>query len=127
MRKKVYPHINASLPIVIAGQDGVNVEAQTLQASAAGLALQCNIAERNRVTPGGSVVRNGRPVELFVRLRLPAEQDDAAQVTARCHIAYSRRVAEDVCHIGLRYVDFESDGGDRLLRFIESRLATNVV
>lgn len=122
MRRKVYPQINACLPIVIAGQDGINVEAQTLQASGRGLALQCNTSERNQVTPGGSLVRDGRPVELFVRLRIPAEEDGTAQVAARCKITYSRRVAKDVCHIGLRYLDFENDGGDRLLRFIESRM-----
>lgn len=122
MRRKVYPQINACLPIVIAAEDGINVEAQTLQASSQGLALQCNMSERNRVTPGGSFVRDGRPVELFVRLRLPVEEDGVAQVAARCKITYSRRVAKDICHIGLRYLDFENDGGDRLLRFIESRL-----
>lgn len=125
MRKKLSPQINTRLPIVIAGQDGVHVEAQTLLASTEGLALQCNTSERNQVTPGGSFVRDGRPLELFVRLRIPEGANGSAQVAARCQITYSRRVARDVCQIGLRYVDFESDGGDKLLRFIESRLASN--
>ncbi|MGR8934203.1 MAG: PilZ domain-containing protein [Gammaproteobacteria bacterium] len=125
MRKRFCPQISTRLPIIIAAQDGLQVEAQTLQASIKGLALQCNTSERNQVTPGGSFVRDGRPLELFVRLHIPVGVNDTAQVTARCQITYSRRVARDVCHIGLRYVDFESDGGDKLLRFIESRLAVS--
>jgi hypothetical protein len=125
MGKKVYPQISTRLPIVIAGEDGVRLETQTLGTSSRELALQCNMSERDRVTPGGCFVRDGRPIELSVRLRIPTGMNETAQVSARCHIAYSRRVAKDICQIGLRYLDFESDGGDKLNNFIESRLASN--
>jgi hypothetical protein len=127
MGVKVYQHINTCLPIVIAAQDGVEVEGRALQTSSRGVEVQCKTSDRNLVTPGGSLIRDGRPIKISVRLAIPAGDHGAEQVSARCHITYSRRIAKDVCHIGLRYLDFESDGGDKLLNFIESRLAFNAV
>ncbi len=119
--KRLYPRVAATLPAVIADEDGFRYKTVALNASSDGLCIQCDTAARNIFTPGGSFIRDGRPVELYVWLDLP----NNGQLSARCHITFSRRIAKDICQIGMRYMDFDQEGYNKLLQFIESSVSCN--
>lgn len=119
--KRLYPRGSASLPAVVADEDGFRYETVALNASSDGLCIQCDTAARNIFTPGGNFIRHGRPVELYVWLDLP----NNGRLSARCHITFSRRIARDVCQIGMRYMDFDQEGYNKLLQFIESATSSN--
>ena len=121
LKKRIYPRVPTTLPAVIANEDGVSCKVVALNASIDGLCIECNTFERNIMTPGGSFIRNGRPIELFVGLDLP----ENARISARCHITFSRRVAKDVCQIGMRYKDIEEEGYNKLIQFIKSSVSSN--
>ncbi len=125
MEKRIYPRVEAKLSAVIGNEDGIRLRVRTSDASSEGLCVECNTAERNLVTPGGNFVRDGKPVELFVWLDLPDEKGGTAKIEARCHVAFSRRVANDKCKIGMRYTALDKNHYDRLIRFIESSLSAN--
>lgn len=125
MEKRIYPRITANLSAVIGNEDGIRLKVMALDASCEGLCVECNTIERNLVTPGGNFVRDGKPVELFVWLDLPDENGGTAKIEARCHVAFSRRVANDKCKIGMRYTDLDKKHYEKLVRFIESSLPSN--
>jgi hypothetical protein len=122
MYKRFFPRVTAQLPAVVVNEDGIKFNVSTLDASSQGICIQCSIEQRNQLTPGGSYIRNRRPVELFLRLDLPDAQGMSNQVEARCHITFSRRIAKNVCHIGMRYTEIESDGHEKLMNYIESSM-----
>jgi PilZ domain-containing protein len=121
LNKRIYPRISTTLPVVISNEDGVSCNVITLNTSIDGLCIQCKTAERNLMTPGGSFIRNGRPVELFVGLDL----SENVRISARCHVTFSRRIAKDVCHIGMRYMDIENEGYEKLIQFIKTSVSSN--
>lgn len=125
MEKRLYPRVVTEFPAVIANEEGVRLNVVARDASSEGLSVECNIIERDLMTPGGSFVRDGKPVELYVWLDLPDEKGGSAKIQARCHVAFSRRIARDRCKIGMRYLDLEKNAYERLVRFIELSLVPN--
>lgn len=125
MKKKFYPRVSAHLSVVVINEEGVRLKVEAFDASSDGFSFQCSTLQRNMMTPGGSYIRNGRPVELDAHLDLPVADDHSLPVKARCHVAFSRRVARDRCEIGMRYKAIEGDGYRNLIRFIENKLASN--
>jgi len=103
----------------------VHLKVLAVDASSKGVCIQCNTYERNLITPGGSFVSEGKPVELFIWLELPFEGEEAKRVGARCHVAFSRRISRDQCKIGMRYLDLEENEYDTLVEYIESADASN--
>ena len=75
------------------------------------------------ITPGGSFVRDGRLISVFVDQNLSHGEDQISKITARCLVVFSRRTSSDQCKIGLRYVDIENNIHEQLVRFIEKTLA----
>lgn len=124
MRKKLYPKISKQLLAVVANEDGVRLNVLALDTNSAEVCIQCDIKQRNVMTPGGSYVRGGRPVELSISLELPDENGQISSIAARCHIAYSRRISKDLCKIGMRYIDMGKNDYNRLILFIEKTLAS---
>ena len=125
MRKKIYPKISKPLSAIVANEDGVHLNVLALDTNSAELSIQCDIRQRNVMTPGGSYVRGGRLVELSISLELPDENGQMSPIAARCHIAYSRRISRDLCKIGMRYVDMGKNDYNRLIQFIEKTLASS--
>ncbi|MGR9043859.1 MAG: PilZ domain-containing protein [Gammaproteobacteria bacterium] len=126
MDKKIYPRVSTRLPVVVTNEEGVRLKVIAIDASCDGFSFQCSTLQRNMMTPGGCYIsRNGRPVELNAWLDLPVADDQSLPLKARCHVAFSRRVARDRCEIGMRYMDIEGDGFRNLTQFIETRLASN--
>ena len=122
MEKRFYPRVKANLSAIIGNEDGIRLNVMASDASSEGLCVECNTSERNLVTPGGNFVRDGKPVELFVWLELPDENGGIAKIQARCHVAFSRRVANNKCKIGMRYTDLDKGHYEKLVRFIEASL-----
>ena len=126
MEKKIYPRVSTRLPVVVTNEEGVRLKVVAFDASGDGFSFQCSTLQRNMMTPGGCYIsRNGRPVELDAWLDLPLASDQSVPIRARCHVAFSRRIARDRCEIGMRYMDIEGDGYRNLIRFIETTLASN--
>ncbi|WAK03032.1 PilZ domain-containing protein [Methylobacter sp. YRD-M1] len=125
MRKKIYPKISKQLSAVVANEDGVHLNVLALDTSSAEVSIQCDIGQRNVMTPGGSYVRGGKLVELSISLELPDENGQVSPIEARCHIAYSRRISRDLCKIGMRYVDMGKNDYNRLIQFIEKTQASS--
>ena len=126
MEKRLYPRVATQLTAVVENGEGVHINVVAMDASSEGLCIQCNISERNLITPGGCFVRDdGKPVELFVWLELPLGIGGAEKIGARCHVAFSRRISNDQCQIGMRYMDLDQGGYEALISFIESASVAN--
>ncbi len=107
---------------IVTTEDGVRIKVVAVDVSSDGLSVECNIKQRNMITPGGSFIRDGRPVSVFIDLNLSDEHGLSSKIVARCHVAFSRRVSSDQCKIGLRYVDIENNAHEWLVQFIEKTL-----
>ncbi len=126
MERRLYPRVSTRLPAVIINDEGVQLKVLVSDISGDGLCVECNTIERDMVTPHGRFVRDdGKPVELFVKLKLPDENDGETEIQARCHVAFSRRIARNQCMMGVRYHDLESKAYQRLLHFIDLVLQSN--
>ncbi|MCD2451411.1 PilZ domain-containing protein [Methylicorpusculum oleiharenae] len=128
MEKKIYPHVSIHLPVFITNVEGIRFKVVAFDMSNEGFSFKCSTNQRNLITPGGCFIHNKRPMELDVRLILPASADNNGSegVSARCHVIYSRRIARDDCEIGVRYFNIEASGFDKLLGFLDSRLVNDV-
>ncbi len=125
MEKRFYPRIEKQFSAVVENVDGVYMDVIAVDASSEGICIQCNTLQRNLITPGGSFVSNGKPVEIFIWLELPFEGGLAKKISARCHVAFSRRLSKDQCKIGMRYMSFDTGMQETLIKFIESAIASN--
>lgn len=128
MEKKIYPHVSIHLPVFITNVEGIRFKVVAFDMTNEGFVFQCSTNQRNLITPGGCFIHNKRPLELDVRLILPATADNNGTegINARCHVAFSRRIARDHCEIGVRYMDIEASGYDKLLKFLDSKLGKDV-
>jgi hypothetical protein len=124
-KKYYYGKVSKQLSAIIENEDGLRLKAVAVDTAGDGVSILCNIYQRDVITPGGSFIRDGRPVELSISLDLPDEEGRLTPISARCHITYSRRISKEQCLIGMRYVDFEHNSHDRLLRFISKSMAFN--
>ncbi len=117
------PRVAKALRVEISNHKGVGFTAKTLNISCDGFGMQCSLAERDLLTPKGVFVVAGRPVELTVTLILPGTDFEQTEiVVAKCRVRYSRRLANDRCEIGLRYMEIDAVGEAKLLQYIENTL-----
>ena len=116
--KRLYQRIPVQLSAIVSTDDGARIKVAAVEVSSDGLGIECNIKQRNMITPGGSFVRDGRPVSVLVDLSLSHEEDQISKITARCLVVFSRRTSSDQCKIGLRYADFENNSHEQLIQFI---------
>jgi c-di-GMP-binding flagellar brake protein YcgR len=120
IEKRLYQRIPVQLSAIVSTDDGARIKVTAVELSSDGLGIECNIKQRNMITPGGSFVRDGRLISVFVDLNLSHEEDQISKITARCLVVFSRRTSSDQCKIGLRYADFENNSHEQLIRFIEN-------
>ncbi|MGZ4969847.1 MAG: PilZ domain-containing protein [Methylobacter sp.] len=122
MERRLYQRVPVQASAIVTTEDGVRIKVIAVDISSDGLGVECNIRQRNMITPGGSFVRDGKPVSVFVDLNLYDRNGQSSKIVARCHVVFSRRMSSDQCKIGLRYADIENNIHERLVRFIENRL-----
>ena len=125
MEKKYYGRVSKQLSAIIENEDGLRLQVVAVDTAGNGVSILCNIYQREAITPEGRIIRNGKPVELSIALDLPDEDGRTSSIVARCHVAYSRRISNEQCMIGMRYVDFEHSNHERLLRFISETRVHN--
>ena len=123
MEKRRYQRIPVRFSALVTTEEGDLIKVVTFEVSSHGLSLECNTKQRNIITPAGSFIRDGRPISVFVYLNLSDEDGQLCKIVARCHVVFSRRMSLDQCKIGLRFADFENNGQEQLIRFIEKTLA----
>jgi len=125
MEKRHYQRIPVQVAAVVAVDGGAaGIKVIAVDVSSDGLGIECDIRQRNMITPGGSYIRNGKPVSVMVDLELPDTDGQSIKIVARCLVAFSRRMSSDLCKIGLRYVDFESSSREWIIHFVERRRAS---
>lgn len=120
MEKQFYPRVAKQFSAIIENAEGVQFNVVAVEASSEGFSIQCKTIVRNLITPSGSFIHKGKPIELFVWLELPFEDGKAEQICTRCHVAFSRRISNDQCEIGMRYMKFDNNGYDALVEYIKS-------
>lgn len=125
MERRLYQRIPVQVSAIVTTEDGVRIKVSAVDVSSDGLGIECNIKQRNMITPGGSFVRDGKPVSVFVDLDLFERDTRPSKIVAKCHVVFSRRMSSDQCKIGLRYADIENNGHEWLVQFIEKSLAPN--
>jgi len=125
MERRLYQRIPVQVSAIVTTEDGVRIKVSAVDVSSDGLGIECNIKQRNMITPGGSFVRDGKPISVFVDLDLSEREGYSSKIAAKCHVAFSRRMSSDHCKIGLRYTDMENNSHEWLVRFIEERLVSN--
>lgn len=123
VERRLYQRVPVQVSAIVTTEDGVRIKVNAIDISSGGLGVECNTKQRNMITPGGSFVRDGKPVSVFVDLNLP-DEDGPSKIAARCHVVFSRRVSSDQCKIGLRYTDIENNSHEWLARFIEKALTS---
>ncbi len=124
MERRLYYRVPLQASAVVTNKDGISIEVLAIDISNDGLGIQCDINQRNLITPGGSFVRDGRPVEVVVHLDLLGESGKVSKIVVRCQVKFSRRISSDECKIGVRYIEFEGDGYNRIVQFVEKSLAS---
>lgn len=125
MERRLYQRIPLQASAIVTTADNVRIKVVAVDVSCDGLGIECNTRHRNMITPGGSFIRDGRPVSVFVDLNLSDANGQSSKIVARCHVVFSRRVSSDQCKIGLRYVDIENNGHEWLVQFIQKMLVSN--
>ncbi len=121
MERRLYQRIPVQISVTVTTEDGQHIQVAGVEVSSDGLGIECNTRQWNMITPGGSFVRNGRPLSVYVELSLPDDKQES-KIVARCHVAFSRRISSDKCKIGLRYADIENNGHEQIIKFIEKTL-----
>ncbi|MGZ8161110.1 MAG: PilZ domain-containing protein [Methylobacter sp.] len=124
IERRLYQRIPVQVSAIVTTDDGVRIKVVAVDVSSDGLGIECHTRQRNMITPGGSFVRDGRPVSVCVDLNLSDQDGQASKIVARCHVVFSRRLSSEQCKIGLRYADIEDNGHEWLVRFIEKALAS---
>jgi len=118
IEKRFYPRVEKQFSVVVENAQGMHLSVMGLDASSEGVCIQCNTIERDLITPGGSFVCHGKPVELVVLLDLPFDNGYSERVRVRCHVSFSRRLSSDQCRIGMRYMGLEQKEYDTLVKYI---------
>lgn len=121
MERRLYQRIPVQVPAIVTVDGGAGIKVVAVDVSNDGLSIECDIRQRNMITPGGSYVRNGKPVSVVVDVELSDGDGQSIKIVARCLVVFSRRMSNDLCKIGLRYVDIETGSREWLVRFAEKR------
>ena len=108
----------ANVSAQVTCEDSIEINVVVLDTSTTALKLQCNSAERDLLTPGGQWTKNGRPIEAHILMTLPFSEGKSREIEARCHTAFSRRVARDRFQIGMKYLDLDDESYTNLCEFI---------
>lgn len=122
LEKRHYPRVNANIDAIIECADGSTIAGIVLDTSSTGLKLQCNSIERELLTPRGEWTRHGKPIEAKVTLIVPRADNEKSTVVVDCQVAFSRRVARDYYHVGMRYKNLDRESFRILGEFIDQRL-----
>jgi len=121
LNKRTCIRVAECLAIEIENDLGERVHGVTLDISNQGIGLRCSADDRNRITPQGDFVSQGRPVEVRVHFKFPGTLGHSGLINVRCGIVYSRRLAQDQCQIGMCFLGMDANTEACLSQFIQNR------
>ncbi len=113
MERRRFPRIEVEIPATINLPSGIQVPVRIRDLSSAGLQIQCDAIDSERIAPDGNHLRQGQPVEASVAFNLV--QDNFC---LDCRLVFVRRASQDLYVIGLRYTDPLQDDLIRLIRLL---------
>jgi c-di-GMP-binding flagellar brake protein YcgR len=119
--RRICVRVTECLSVEIENDLSERIHGVTLDISNQGIGLYCSTDDRDRITPQGIFVRQGRPVEVQVYLRFSDALGCDELINVRCGVVYSRKLAQDQCQIGLGFLDLDADAEVRLTQFIQNR------
>jgi hypothetical protein len=125
MDKKIYGRVSENLPATIVNEDGIELHVTAVDTAGDSVNILCNLNQREAIAPGGKFLVGGRPRQLSVNLRLPDEEGKDMPFQAKCHVAFTRRLSKELCMLGMRYVDIESQSLIRLVRYLKKSAGLN--
>lgn len=113
MERRRFPRIEVDIPGKVSLESGVQVPVQIRDLSSAGLQIQCDGIDSERIVPDGNVIRQGQPLEVTISFNLAQDGFCLA-----CRLVFVRRASQDLYVIGLRYTDPLQDDLIRLIRLL---------
>lgn len=116
------PRVAKKIDVDIKNTKDEHLKTQTVNISVGGFAIQCNIEERNKLTPEGDFVVHGKPIEVDVNMQLPIRKGKTELMKAKCRVIYSRRIAENKCQLGMCFTELFDDGQDKLHSLVNKAL-----
>jgi len=119
--KRICVRVTECLSVEIENDLGERIHGVTFDISNQGIGLYCSTDDRNRITPQGTIVKQGRRVEVQVYLKFSDALECSELINVRCSVIYSRKLAQDQCQIGLGFLDMDADAEVRLTKFIQNR------
>jgi len=120
LNKRTCIRVAECLSVEIESDLGERIHGTTLDISSQGVGFRCSTGDRNRITPQGDFVRQGRPVEVQVYLKFSDKLGNSDLINVRCGIVYSRRLAQDQCQIGMFFLGMEANIETRLSQLIQN-------
>ncbi|MBE0469180.1 MAG: PilZ domain-containing protein [Methyloprofundus sp.] len=124
--KRICIRVAECLSVEIENDLGERIHGVTSDISNQGIGVCCSTDDRNRITPQGDFVKQGRPVEVQVYLKFPGTLELSELMSVRCGIVYSRKLAQDQCQVGMCFLSMDANTEVRLTQFIQTRRLAHV-
>ena len=125
MERRFFQRVPLQVSAIVTTEDGVRIKVVTSDISTDGLGIECNAKQRNMITPGGSFVRSGKPISVSIDLNLNETIEFPSKLVARCQIAFSRRMSNNHCKLGLRYIEIDNNGYELLVQYVENAITSD--
>jgi len=123
--RRIFPRLNSAIPIEVTMPDGEVVTATTMNFSMSGVQLACGRDEASQMFSVSEDEKTlGKPIELKTYLKLPINPAAPTEICLLCRIVISRRLEENVYHIGLKYIGLKEDQKQTLETYLDQLLKT---
>jgi hypothetical protein len=119
--KRQYLRLDTQIPCTVCLSKGDALSAVVVNLSLGGLKFSCGHDTAHRLLPRDQWVPgqvSGVTINIHFDLQSPPQEHHSYDVTAR--VIHSERLAQDVFHVGVQFLDIEDDNLARLQGFIES-------
>lgn len=121
--RRLYPRLKTDFPIEITMPDGEIVTATTINLSTSGVQMECGRSEASQMFSVSEDEKTlGKPIELKTCLKLPIKPTAPTEICLLCRIVISRRLEENIYHIGLKYIDLKEDQQQTLETYLDQLL-----
>ncbi len=123
--RRLYPRLKTSLPIEITMPDGEIVTTSTINLSTSGVQMECGLNEASQMFSVSEDEKAlGKPIELKTCMRLPIKPSAPTEVCLLCRIVISRRLGENLYHIGLKYIGLKEEQQQDLEAYLDLLLTS---
>ncbi len=113
MERRRFPRTEVEIPGKVDLPSGIQVPVQIRDLSSAGLQIQCDAIDSERIAPDGNHLHQGQPLAVSVSFNLVHDN-----FCLDCRLVFVRRASQDLYVIGLRYTDPLQEDLIRLIRLL---------